>query len=238
MATKKGKNKGYTYRYNKSGTVSCRAYFDMPNNTRQQLSATGKTEEESRKNLLAKYSDICKQGKQIKSKGYTVKTWCEYWLKNVKTNLKGNTKDSYYFSFKNHIYPILGNVKLKDLTIDHIQKAVNKVKKKTVIRNGVTEQITGKSVKEIFSPLKQALKYAIADNKMPYISLEILDMPKVKKGTREIRNETEQQVVTDYFCNKIQDKPFNLYYAPIAIMDARGLRPEEVRWAIMGRYKL
>lgn len=238
MATKKGKNKGYTYRYNKSGTVSCRAYFDMPNNTRQQLSATGKTEEESRKNLLAKYSDICKQGKQIKSKGYTVKTWCEYWLKNVKTNLKGNTKDSYYFSFKNHIYPILGNVKLKDLTIDHIQKAVNKVKKKTVIRNGVTEQITGKSVKEIFSPLKQALKYAIADNKMPYISLEILDMPKVKKGTREIRNETEQQVVTDYFCNKIQDKPFTLYYAPIAIMDARGLRPEEVRWAIMGRYKL
>lgn len=238
MATKKGKNKGYTYRYNKSGTVSCRAYFDMPNNTRQQLSATGKTEEESRKNLLAKYSDICKQGKQIKSKGYTVKTWGEYWLQNVKTNLKGNTKDSYYFSFKNHIYPILGNVKLKDLTIDHIQKAVNKVKKKTVIRNGVTEQITGKSVKEIFSPLKQALKYAIADNKMPYISLEILDMPKVKKGTREIRNETEQQIVTDYFCNNLQDNPFNLYYAPIAIMDARGLRPEEVRWTFLGRYKL
>lgn len=235
MATKKGKNKGYTYRYNKSGTVSCRAYFDMPNNTRQQLSATGKTEEESRKNLLAKYSDICKQGKQIKSKGYTVKTWGEYWLQNVKTNLKGNTKDSYYFSFKNHIYPILGNVKLKDLTIDHIQKAVNKVKKKTVIRNGVTEQITGKSVKEIFSPLKQALKYAIADNKMPYISLEILDMPKVKKGTREVRNEAEQQIVTDYFCNKIQDKPFDIYYAPIAIMDARGLRPEEVRTDYNGR---
>lgn len=235
MATKKGKNKGYTYRYNKSGTVSCRAYFDMPNNTRQQLSATGKTEEESRKNLLAKYSDICKQGKQIKSKGYTVKTWCEYWLKNVKTNLKGNTKDSYYFAFKNHIFPALGKIKLKDLTIDHIQKAINKVKKETVTRNGVTEQITGKAVKEIFAPFKQALKYAMADNKMPHISLELLDMPPVKKGTREVRNEAEQQIVTDYFCNKIQDKPFDIYYAPIAIMDARGLRPEEVRTDYNGR---
>lgn len=238
MATKKGKNKGYTYRYNKSGTVTCRAYFDMPNNIRQQLSATGKTEEESRKNLLAKYSDICKQGKQIKSKGYTVKTWGEYWLKNVKTNLKGNTKDSYYFSFKNHIFPILGKIKLKDLTMEDIQKAVNKVKKKTITRNGVTKPITGKAVKEIFAPLKQALKYAMADNKMPYISLELLDMPKVKKGTREIRNETEQQIVGDYFCNRIKDKPFNLYYAPIAIMDARGLRPEEVRRTFLGRYKL
>lgn len=68
----------------------------------------------------------------------------------------------------------------------------------------------------------------MADNKMPYISLELLDMPPVKKGTREIRNETEQQIVADYFCNRIIDKPFDLYYAPIAIMDARGLRPEEI----------
>ena len=228
MAHKKGKNKGYTYRYNKSGTVTCRAYFDMPNGTRQQLPATGKTEEEARKNLQTKYAEICKQGKQIKSKGYTVKSWCNYWLKNVKTNLKGNTRDSYYSSFENHIYPLIGNVKLKDLTIDQIQKAINKVKVKKVERNGILQIITGKSVKEIFSPLKQALKYAMADNKMPYISLELLDMPKVLKGTREIRTENEQQIVGDYFCNRIKDKPFKLYYAPIVIMDARGLRPEEV----------
>ena len=227
MAKKKGKNKGYTYRYNRSGTVTCRAYFDMPNETSKQLSATGRTEEESRKELKAKYAEICKQGKQIKSNGYTVKTWSEYWLENVKTNLKGNTKDSYYFSFKNHIYPILSNVKLKDLTLDHIQKAVNKVKVKKVIKNGLSEQISGKAVKEIFAPFKQALHYAMADNKMAYISLELLDMPKVKKGTREVRSMAEQKIITDYFCNKIPNKPFNLYYAPVAVMDSRGIRPEE-----------
>ncbi len=229
MARKKGKNKGYSYRYNKSGTVTCREYFDMPNGTSKQLSATGKTEDESRKKLKAKYAEICKQGKEIKSQGYTVKTWYIYWLKNVKTNLKGNTKDSYYFSFKNHISPSLGKIKLKDLTLEDLQKSINKVKTKKVTKNGVTNLITGKAVKEIFAPLKQALRYAMADKKMPHISLELLDMPPVKKSTREIRNEAEQQIVANYFCNKIQGKPFNLYYAPIAIMDARGLRPEEVR---------
>lgn len=228
MAKKSGKNKGYSYKYNKCGTVSCRKYFTIPNENRKQLSATGNSEEESRRKLDEKYAKICKHGKQIKSQGYTIKTWCVYWLENVKTNLKGNTKDSYYFSFKNHIFPILGSIKLKDLTLEHIQKAVNKVKVKQVNKNGVTKQFAGKTVKEIFAPLKQALKYAMAENKMPHISLELLDTPQVKKGTREICNSNEQQIITDYFCNRIPDKPFNLYYAPIAIMDARGLRPEEV----------
>lgn len=237
MARKKGKNKGYSISKTKSGKICYKEYVDLPNGTRKQLSATGKTETEARENFKHKCAKIWKDGKQIKSQGYTVKTWCNYWLENVKTNLKGNTKDSYYFSFKNHIFPILGKIKLKDLTLEHIQKAVNKVKNKKVLNNGVLEPITGKTVKEAFAPLKQALKYAMATDKMQHISLELLDMPPVKKGTREIRNETEQQIVTDYFCNRILNKPFNLYYAPIAIMDARGLRPEEVRWAFMGRYK-
>lgn len=235
MAVKKGKNKGYTYRYNKSGTVTCRKYFTMPNGNREQLPATGKTEEEARKKLDEKYAEICKQGKQIKSKGYTVKSWCTYWLKDVKTNLKGNTRRSYYFSFENHIFPAIGKIKLKDLTLEHIQKAVNKVKLEKVTRNGITSQITGKAVKEIFAPLKQALKYAMADNKMPHISLELLDMPPVKKVAREVRNKAEQQIVTDYFCDKIQGNPFDIYYAPIAIMDSRGLRPEEVRTDCNGK---
>lgn len=235
MAKKNGKNKGYNVSKTKSGKIRFKQYVDLPDGTRKQLSATGKTETEARENFKRKYAKIWKDGKQIKSQGYTVKTWCEYWLKNVKTNLKGNTKDSYYFAFKNHIFPTLGKIKLKDLTIDHIQKALNKVKVKEITKNGVTKPITGKAVKEIFAPFKQALKYAMADNKMPHISLELLDIPSVKKGTREVRNEAEQQIVTDYFCNKIQDNPFDIYYAPIAIMDARGLRPEEVRTDCNGK---
>lgn len=221
MAKKRGENKDYTYRKTKSGKIECRAYFDMPDGTRKQLPARGKTKKEARENLKAKYAEICKQGKQIKPQSYTVKTWYKYWLKNVKTNLKGKTKDNYYFSFKNHIDPILGKVKLKDLTLSQIQNAVNKVKVKKEIT-------TGKAVVEIFAPFKQCLKYAMADNKMPYINLEILDMPPVEKHSREIRNSNEQQIVADYFSNRIPNKPFDLYYAPIAIMDARGLRPEEV----------
>lgn len=236
MANKKGKNKGYSYRYNKNGTVTCRAYFNMPNSTRKQLSATGKTEQDSQNKLKQKYAEIFKRGKQIKSSTYTVKSWLNYWLINVKSNLKGNTRDSYYNSFKNYIIPLLGNVKLQNLTLSQIQIAINKVKEIEIIQNEKKQKLTGKTIKEIFAPFKQALYYAMNDNKMDYINLTMLDMPKVNKGTRTIRSKDESQIITDYFANKIPNIPFELYYAPIAIMDARGIRPEECRWIAMARY--
>ena len=144
MAKKKGKNKGYTIDLTKSGKFQCRQYVDLPNGIRKQISATGETEKIALENLKKKYAQIWQQGKVIRNNGYTVKSWCEYWLKDIKTNLKGNTKDSYYFSFKNHIFPLLGKIKLKNLTVLQIQSAINKVKEKKVIRNGIEQKITGK----------------------------------------------------------------------------------------------
>lgn len=227
MANKKGKNKGYTYRYNKSGTVTCRKWVIMPDGSKTQLPATGKTETEARNKLDKKYADICKEGKQIKDKGYTVKTWCKYWLFEVKIALKGNTRDCYYSAFTNYIFPVIGNIRLQNLTLLDIQKVVTKVSNKTVIKNGVKQKVTGKTVKETIAPLLQALNFAMDDHLMPCINFRRLSKPKVKKGTRQPRPKEEQQIVTDYFCNKIPEQPFNLYYAPIAIMDARGIRPEE-----------
>lgn len=228
MANKKGKNKGYSYRYNKSGTVTCRKWVVMPNGTKKQLPATGKTETDARNKLDKKYAKICKQGKEIKDKGYTVQKWCNYWLVKIKKPiLKGNTYDGYYSAFKNDIFPVIGKIRLQDLTLSDIQTVVSKISKKTFIKNGVKQKIKGKTVKEIISPLLQALNFAMDDNKMPYISFKRLSKPKVLKGTREPRPKEEQQIVTDYFCNKIPNEPFKLYYAPIAVMDARGLRPEE-----------
>ena len=216
MAKKSGKNKGYSYRINKNKggktTVTCRKYFPMPNGKREQLSATGKTEEEARKKLDEKYAEIYKQGKRIKSNGFTIKSWCEYWLFDIKkTELKGHTFDGYYKAFENDIFPVIGKIKLKDLCLTDVKK----------------QKISGKTVKEYISPLIQALNYAMDDGKMPYISFKRLQKPKVKKGTREIRPKEEQEIVTKYFMNEIPDEPFSLYYAPIAVMDARGLRPEE-----------
>ncbi len=232
---KKGKNKGYSYRYNKSGTVTCRAYFDMPYGNRDQLSATGKTEEESRKKLLDKYAKICKEGKKIKPNNYTVKSWLNYWLNEVKSDdLKGGTYDGYYSSFKNHVLPVIGKLKLKDLKLDDIQKVVNKAKKTTFKKYGKTQKISAKGVKEIIAPLKQALIYAMDNNFMPYINFKNLSMPKEKKEekkekskSRSSRPNKEQEIVTKYFRNEIPNLPFDLKYAPICVMDLRGIRPEE-----------
>lgn len=227
MARKKGKNKGYSYRYNKNGTVTCRAYFDMPDGNRKQLPATGETEDEARKKLLEKYGEICKQGKQIKSKGHTVQSWCEYWLFEIKKpTLKGKTFDGYYKKIKNNVYPLLGGKRLDKLKLADIQIFINKTKNRQN-KSDPTKKIKGKTAKEIIDPFLQALEYAMENDFMPYINFDKLDKPKARKGTRDIRDKEEQQIITDYFLNRIPGKPFDLYYAPIAVMDARGLRPEE-----------
>lgn len=227
MANKKGKNKGYSYRYNPSGTVTCRKWVIMPDGSKKQLPATGRTETEARNKLDKKYAEICKQRKEIKDKGFTVKTWCTYWLFEIKIDLKGNTRDGYYSAFNNDIFPVIGKIRLQDLTLTDIQKVVTKISNKTVIKNGIKQKVKGKTVKETIAPLLQALNYAMDDHKMPDISFKRLSKPKVLKGTREPRSKGEQQIVTDYFCNKIPNEQFKLYYAPIAVMDVRGLRPEE-----------
>lgn len=235
---KKGKNKGYTYRYNKSGTVTCRKYFDMPNGTREQLPATGNTEAEARKKLDEKYSKICKQGKKIKSQGYTIKSWCHYWLFTIKKpTLKGYTFDNYRKKIEKNVYPRLGSKKLNSLTLLDIQKLINFLETRPS-KKDPTKKLKGKTIKDIVDPFLQALDYAMDSNLMPYISFKRLELPPVKKGTREIRNKTEQQIVADYFCNKIPGKTFDLYYAPIVVADSRGLRPEEVGRFAMERFKL
>ena len=118
MARKSGKNKGYTYRINKNGTVTCRAYFDMPSGIRKQISATGRTKEESRKELNYKYAEIWKQGKQINSKGYTVETWINYWLLNIdvkKFIIWLSEKLIEKFADKNFILPLYDFENLNDL---------------------------------------------------------------------------------------------------------------------------
>lgn len=229
---KNGKNKGY--RNNPCGTITLRKYFEMPDKTKKQLQGTGKTKKEARKNLLDKYAKICKEGKKIKSNSYTVKSWLNYWLNEVKTDdLKGGTYDGYYNSFKNHVLPVIGKIKLKDLKLDDVQKVVNKAKKTTFKKYGKTQKISAKGVKEIIAPLKQALIYAMDNNFMPYINFKNLSIPKEKKEKKEksksrsSRPNEEQEIVTKYFKNEIPNLPFDLYYAPICVMDLRGIRPEE-----------
>lgn len=231
---KNGKENDGSYKYNDNGTVTIRKYLPMPNQEKnKQLSATGKTKREAKNNLMKKYNKIWKEGGKLKSNGYTVKSWLHHWLNDIMTDLKGGTYDNYYGYFNNYVYPTIGKIKLKDLRLSDIQKVVDKVKNTPFEKNGKIQKRCPKTIKNIISPLIQALNYAIDDKEMSDINFKRLRMPKVEKKTdenspsRNPREEDEQEIVTKYFKNEIPNLPFDLYYAPILVMDLRGLRPEE-----------
>lgn len=59
---------------------------------------------------------------------YTIKEWMEiYFEKWYKARVTENTYDNTYSLIKNHLYPVLGNVKLKDLDAAMIQNAYPKM---------------------------------------------------------------------------------------------------------------
>lgn len=215
---KEGKNKGYTYRYNKSGTVTCRAYFDMPNGTREQLPATGKTEKEAREKLKAKYAEICKEGKQIKVKNYTLEEWFNYWLYTIMKPIfdaKESDTTGWYTKLSKKFIPIIGKKKIKLLKISDIQKVVNSMLEK---------KLSAKYIKEVCCLLSTCLDYAVTEGFMTSLDFTEVKRPKVKKKKKVIYGEDESNTLATYFNSPV----FNIKYLPIKVMFDIGIRPEEV----------
>lgn len=218
MAKKSGKNKGYSCSPTESGKFICREYFDMPDGTRKQLSATDTTEEKARRKLKNKYAKICKEGKKTKSKNYTLKAWFNYWLYTLMKPIfdaKESDTTSWYTRLSKKFIPVIGNKTLKQLKISDIQKVVN---------NMLEQKLSPKYIKEVCCLLSTCLNYACAEGYMQELDFEQVKRPEVKKKKKVIYGENETQILDDYF----NGSDFDIKYLPIKVMYDIGLRPEEV----------
>lgn len=218
MARKSGKNKGYSCSPTESGKFICREYFDMPDGTRQQLSATDTSEDKARNKLKNKYAKICKNGKKVKSKNYTLKGWFNYWLYVLMKPIfdaKESDTTSWYTRLSKKFIPIIGNNKLKQLKVSDIQKVVNSM---------LEQKLTPKYIKEVCCLLATCLNYAYTEGYMHQLDFTQVKRPSVKKKKKVIYGEDEVQILTDYF----NSPNFDIKYLPIKVMFDIGLRPEEV----------
>lgn len=219
MANKKGKNKGYSYRTNKNGTICCRKWVLMPDSTKKQISATGKTETEARNKVEKKYAEICKEGKTIKVKNYTVKSWFSYWLYTLMKPIfdaKGSDTTGWYTKLSKKFIPIIGDKQLKLLKISDIQKVVNAM---------LNKNLSPKYIKEVCCLLATCFGYANTEGYMPELDFSKVNRPKVEKNKKRIiYGENENEILANYF----DSTDFNIKYLPIKVMFDIGLRPEEV----------
>lgn len=152
----------------------------------KQKSVYGKTQKEVREKLSGITQDILNRD-YIQETNISVSEWLKIWLEQFTANVKPLTKSSYEVQCKNHIIPRLGNIRLKSLSVQHIQKTYNDLFEG---RNS-QEALSAKTIKNIHGVLHKALEQAVKSGYIKRNPSDACILPKVQKKAISPLNEDE-----------------------------------------------
>ncbi len=132
---------------------------------------------------LTKISVLIAEGNYIET-NLTVSQWLNIWLKDyMKNTLRPKTYESYEMFIRLHINPIIGRIKLKDLTTDRIQKLYNH--KSVDGRCDGKGGLAPRSVERIHTVLHKALEQAVITRKIAFNPAKGTTLP--TRTQREVR---------------------------------------------------
>lgn len=92
------------------------------------------------------------KGIVVKDDKLTLESWAKRWLKLYKPNAEYNTQRMYETTLTCHVYPNIGQYRLKDIKPHHVQELINKLVADGKLR---TAEIVGITLSQIF---EQAIK--------------------------------------------------------------------------------
>ncbi len=151
----------------------------------------------------------------------TVDVFISDWLKNFKSaRLKPTSYDRLEYTINKNVIPLIGYLKLSELSTDQIQK--------NLINDMIKEEYSYSAIKKAYDAINGCLKYAIQTRKLSYNPAMAVEMPSSKNfNKKEIRwfnNEEikkfENECIYKYKNGKFQ---YVLGYGMIFIMNT-GLR--------------
>ena len=120
MAKKRGNGEGGIARHKKSGLYMARYTVETPTGKKRKT-VYGKTREEAHEKLVEALSNRNK-GLIFEGEDQVLSAFLDRWLNgSVKGSVKPSTYESYERMIRNHINPMLGHRKLKNLAPDHVQ---------------------------------------------------------------------------------------------------------------------
>jgi len=108
-----------------NGRWAAQAYVTLTNGERKRIFITEKTREA----VIAKLREIKDQESRrvrYSEKDWTVAEYLDYWLTNIQQRrIRETTMMTYKIMIKNHIKPIIGGCKLRDLSVYDVRRAVD-----------------------------------------------------------------------------------------------------------------
>lgn len=121
----------------------------------------------------------------------TVAEWMPTWMKEYAiNNLRDGTYENYEHQIKDHIIPLIGHIKMKDLAGTHIQTMYNVLQRP---KNENGHGIAASTIAKIKNILSGAVKQAIVNRIMRINPLLEATAPKVEDPDIRIMTKAEQQ---------------------------------------------
>jgi integrase len=180
---KRGNGEGSITRHKKSGLFMARYTVEMPDGLRKRKTIYGKEREEVADKLIEALSNRNK-GLVFDADNLRLGEYLGRWLiDSVRDTVRPTTFERYEQVVRLHINPVLGNVKLKNLTPAHVRG---------LYRQKLDAGLSPRTVQYVHVTLHKALKQAVADGLVPRNVTEAVKPPQVRR--EEIQPLSAEQV--------------------------------------------
>lgn len=178
------------------------------------------TEDEAEKECARLITEL-NQGTFIEPSKMTVAEYMDFWFENyVESNTRKNTRDSYKYLINLHVKPEIGKLLLNKLQPLHIQQLLTK-KSKSGRVDGKSGGLSSRSVKYIYSILREALKHAVKWKLLPQNPAEAVEIPRLTRKRVQVWTPEE----TRCFLKAAEDDKF---YALFVLALFTGMRRGEL----------
>ena len=180
--------------YNKSKKLWVAQYYING----QRKSKYARSKDEARKKMILNQSHAI-NGTYFEPSKMTVEQWLKLWLKEYMVGKRApKTAENHENNIRNHIVPIIGKTKLKDLKPYQVQQ----------MYNTVGQRLSSRSVRLVHLTLHGALKQAIFNDLILENVTEKCTLPKYRaKESRALTTDEQRE-----FVEKIKNHPFELAY--------------------------
>jgi integrase len=180
--SKRGNGEGGITRHKKSGLYMAR-YTVETLTGKKRRTVYGKTREEAHEKLVEALSNRNK-GLVFDAETMKVSEYLERWLADsVRDTVRPTTFERYEQVVRLHICPVLGKLKLKDLTPAHVRG---------LYREKLDTGLSSRTVQYVHVTLHKALKQAVMDGLIPRNATEAVKPPQVRR--EEMRPLAPEQV--------------------------------------------
>ena len=209
----------------KDGRWKWQGYFVDDTGKKHRPTKTFNTEAEALKFQAEQVAKV-EVKKAMKSKDITFAECFDLWKEDVKAgkvDISETTRKNTIQNIKKHILPLVGGQRLKKLNVTTLQQHFNKLKKGDKKTN--IEPRSVKTIYNIYTDLKQVIKYAMEEGFIYEDPLADLKVEKPKQGKEIVNKMTfaEYEAIVSNAENK------KSYYLPaIMFLAETGLRVEEL----------